>query len=105
MPLYLGPNGWHNKALSLSRISQIFQSAEIPQRKLLEILTKFLSEADMLHQNIPREISIIFAAKVLQSRRYKKFLVEHTVFVKVCLYTCKVKQRLVFLTEVKKTSF
>ena len=58
----------------------------------------------MLHQNIPTEISIIFPLKFLQSGRYKKFSVEHTLFVKTCLCTRKVKQRLVFLTKVSKTT-
>ena len=40
------------------RISQISQSAEIPQRKLSEILTEFLGRASVFHQNIPTEISL-----------------------------------------------
>ena len=67
-----------NKALSPPRISQIFQSAEIRKRKMSEILKEFLGGASMLHQNIPTEILIIFASQFLQSGRYKKFSVEHT---------------------------
>ena len=93
------------KALSSPRISQIFQYAEIPQRNLTEILIEFLGGAGMLPQNIPTEISIIiFARKFLQSGRYEKFSVEHTLFVKMCFYTRKVKQRLVLLTKVSKTT-
>ena len=74
------------------------------QRKLLEILKEFLGGADMLHQNIPTEISIIFVSKFLQNGRYKKFLVKQTLFGKMCLYTRKIKQRLVFLTKAQKTT-
>ena len=82
--------GLINKALSPPRISQIFQSAEIPLRKLSEILTEFLGGTSILHQNIPTEILIIFAPKFLQSGRYKKFSVEYAL--------------LVFLTKVSKST-
>ena len=58
----------------------------------------------MLYQNIPTEILTIFAAKFLRSGRYEKFSVEHTLLMKMCLYTRKVKQRLIFLTKVSKTT-
>ena len=58
----------------------------------------------MLHQNIPKEISTIFASKFLQSGRYKKFSVKHTLFVKMCVYTRKIKQRVVFVTKASKTN-
>ena len=92
------------KALTPPRISQIFQSAEIPKRKSSEILKEFLGGASMLHQNIPKQNSIIFAAKFLQSRRYKKFSVEHTLCGKMWLHTRKVKQRLSFLNESLKNN-
>ena len=48
------PTGYeYTLALPAPRISQIFQSAEIPQQKLLEILIEFLDGAGVLHQNIP----------------------------------------------------
>ena len=75
------------KALSPPRISQIFQSAEIPKRKISEILKEFLGGASILHQNIPTEISIIFASKFLQSGRCKKFSVEHTLWQNVVIHS------------------
>ena len=92
------------KALFPPRFLKIFQYAKISQQKLMKNLIEFLGGAGILYQNIPTKISIIFVSKFLQSGRYKKFSVEHTLFVKMCLYTRKDKLRLVFLTKVSKTT-
>ena len=88
------------KALSPPRISQIFQSAEIPLRKLSEILTEFLGAPPKYSKKNLDNFHFEISAK----RRYKKFSVEHTLFVKMYLNTRKVKQRLVFLTKISKTT-
>ena len=86
------------------KFSQIFQSAEIPHRKLSEILTEFLIGAGLLHQYIATEILIIFNSKFLQGGKYQKFSVEHTLFVKMCLYTRKVKTMTSFLDKSLKNN-
>ena len=101
------------KPLSPLRISQIFHNLQKFRSKNCQKLSKeFLGGAGMLHQNIQTKISIIYAAKfryiLLQNfwktEDIKKFLVEHTLFGKMCFYTRKLKPRTVFLTKVSKTT-
>ena len=55
------------------RISQIFQSAEIPQRKLSKFLLEYFGGAYLLHQKIFWEFPIIFAAEFPQIGKFGKF--------------------------------
>ena len=58
------------------RISQIFQSAENPQRKLSKFLLEYFDGAYLLHRKIFWEFPIIFAVEFPQIGKFGKFLVE-----------------------------